>query len=84
MYSSWQKPLSWAILLFGFAFLYVPIIVLIVYSFNESRLVTVWSGFSLKWYGELFNDRQMMRAVGVSLRIAFMSSLFLEVIFSAN
>ena len=74
MYSSWQKPLSWAILLFGFAFLYVPIIVLIVYSFNESRLVTVWSGFSLKWYGELFNDRQMMRAVGVSLRIAFMSA----------
>ncbi len=74
MHSSWQKVLSWGILFFGFAFLYVPIIVLIVYSFNESRLVTVWSGFSLKWYGELFNDRQMMKAVGVSLRIAFMSA----------
>jgi putrescine transport system permease protein len=74
MDSTWQKGLSWGILLLGFAFLYVPIIVLIVYSFNESRLVTVWSGFSLKWYGELFNDKQMMRAVGVSLRIAFMSA----------
>ncbi len=74
MHSSWQKALSWGILALGFAFLYVPIIVLIVYSFNESRLVTVWSGFSLKWYGELFSDRQMMKAVGVSLRIAFMSA----------
>ena len=74
MDSTWQKGLSWGILFLGFAFLYVPIIVLIVYSFNESRLVTVWSGFSLKWYGELFNDSQMMRAVGVSLRIAFMSA----------
>lgn len=74
MDSTWQKSLSWGILFLGFAFLYVPIIVLIVYSFNESRLVTVWSGFSLKWYGELFNDSQMMRAVGVSLRIAFMSA----------
>jgi putrescine transport system permease protein len=55
----------------GFVFLYAPIVSLVVYSFNESRLVTVWTGFSLKWYGELFRDRQLMDAVWVSLRVAF-------------
>lgn len=58
-------------LLLGFLFLYVPIFSLIVYSFNESRLVTVWSGFSLKWYGELFRDRLMLDAAWMSLKIAF-------------
>jgi putrescine transport system permease protein len=57
-------------LVFGFAFLYVPILSVIVYSFNESRLVTVWGGFSMKWYGVLFADRQMLQAVWLSLRIA--------------
>ncbi|PIQ37822.1 MAG: putrescine ABC transporter permease PotI [Lysobacterales bacterium CG17_big_fil_post_rev_8_21_14_2_50_64_11] len=58
-------------LIFGFAFLYLPIVILMVYSFNESRLVTVWSGFSLKWYGELFDDTQLMDAAWTSLRVAF-------------
>lgn len=58
-------------LLLGFLFLYVPMFSLIVYSFNESRLVTVWSGFSLKWYGELFRDRLMLDAAWMSLKIAF-------------
>ena len=58
-------------LLLGFLFLYGPIFSLIVYSFNESRLVTVWSGFSLKWYGELFRDRLMLDAAWMSLKIAF-------------
>ncbi len=58
-------------LVLGFIFLYAPILSLIVYSFNESRLVTVWSGFSVKWYGELFRDQQMMAAAWVSIRIAF-------------
>ena len=62
---------SLSLLLLGFVFLYGPILSLVVYSFNESRLVTVWTGFSLKWYGELFNDRQLMDAVWVSLRVAF-------------
>lgn len=62
------------ILLAGFLFLYAPIAVLMVYSFNESRLVTVWAGFSTKWYGELFQDDQMMGAVWMSLKIAFMSA----------
>ena len=55
----------------GFVFLYAPILSLIVYSFNESRLVTVWSGFSVKWYGELFRDQQMMSAAWVSVQVAF-------------
>ncbi len=63
--------LRWAILAFGFAFLYVPILVLIVYSFNESRLASVWSGFSFKWYGELIRDQSMLDAAWVSLRVAF-------------
>jgi putrescine transport system permease protein len=57
-------------LVLGFAFLYVPILSMVVYSFNESRLVTVWGGFSVKWYGELFENRQMLQAAWLSLRIA--------------
>ncbi|GAB2506189.1 ABC transporter permease subunit [Arenimonas alkanexedens] len=55
----------------GFVFLYAPILSLIIYSFNESRLVTVWSGFSVKWYVELFQDQQMMDAAWVSIQVAF-------------
>jgi putrescine transport system permease protein len=57
-------------LVIGFAFLYIPILSVIIYSFNESKLVTVWGGFSTKWYGELLADRQMLDAVWLSLRIA--------------
>lgn len=60
-----------AMLVLGFVFLYAPILSLMVYSFNESRLVTVWSGFSLKWYGELFRDKQLMDAAWVSIKVAF-------------
>jgi len=63
------SPLTGA-LFFGYAFLYVPIFLLIVYSFNENRLVTIWSGFSLKWYGELFHNEQLLGAAYLSLRIA--------------
>lgn len=59
---------------FGFAFLYAPIALLIVYSFNESRLVTVWSGFSTKWYGELLQNQQMLGAAWLSLRIAMVNA----------
>jgi len=58
----------------GYAFLYVPIVVLVVYSFNESRLVAVWSGFSVRWYGELLRDQQIMSAAWLSLRIAATSA----------
>ena len=59
------------VLLLGFLFLYVPMFSLIVFSFNESRMVTVWSGFSVKWYGELFRDQLMLDAAWMSLKIAF-------------
>lgn len=55
---------------FGFAFLYIPILSLIVYSFNESRLVTVWAGFSTKWYVALFQNQQVLDAARLSLKIA--------------
>jgi putrescine transport system permease protein len=54
----------------GFAFLYIPILLLIVYSFNASRLVTVWAGFSTKWYGELMRNEAMLDAAWVTLRVA--------------
>src|SRR5688572_26549267 len=59
-----------SMLVFGFAFLYVPILSMIVFSFNESKLVTVWGGFSTKWYAQLLNNRQMLEAAWLSLRIA--------------
>src|SRR5690606_26816716 len=65
------RMLRWAVLVLGFAFLFLPIVLLVVYSFNSSRLATVWAGFSVKWYGELMRDRQMLDAAWVSLRIAF-------------
>ncbi|MGI9274882.1 MAG: ABC transporter permease subunit, partial [Endozoicomonas sp.] len=55
----------------GLVFLYLPMLILVFYSFNASRMVTVWAGFSTKWYVELFQDRQLMGAVWMSLRIAF-------------
>ena len=68
------SPLLKTMLVVGFVFLYAPILSLIVYSFNESKLVTVWSGFSLKWYGELFRDDGIMKAAWVSIRIAFFTA----------
>ncbi len=61
-------------LVVGFAFLYIPILSLIVYSFNESKLVTVWAGFSTKWYGELLGNQQILGAAWLSLKIAAMSA----------
>ena len=66
-----QRAVNWTVLGLGFAFLYVPVFILMVYSFNESRLATVWSGFSFKWYGELFRDKQMLQAAWVSIKVAF-------------
>lgn len=57
-------------LLFGFAFLYIPILSLVFYSFNKSRLVTVWGGFSTEWYGKLFQNQQILEAAWLSLRVA--------------
>lgn len=59
-----------AVLGLGLVFLYAPILVLIVYSFNASRLVTVWGGWSLHWYGELFRNPRMLDAAALSLSVA--------------
>jgi len=58
----------------GFVFLYAPIIALIVYSFNRSKLVTVWGGWSIKWYSELFKNDQIIDAALLSLKIALISA----------
>jgi putrescine transport system permease protein len=62
------------VLTLGFAFLYIPIASLIVYSFNESRLVTVWGGFSTKWYGALIHNQQILNAAWLSLKVAAVSA----------
>jgi putrescine transport system permease protein len=69
-----RSPLLNVWLVLGFTFLYAPIIILIIFSFNESKLVTVWAGFSTKWYGELLQDKQMLSAAWLSLRLALMSA----------
>jgi putrescine transport system permease protein len=63
-----------ASLALGTAFLYLPILILVIYSFNASRLVTVWGGWSLRWYHEFFNDRAMIDAAWMSLRVAAVSA----------
>lgn len=65
-----NRWLPFSLLAFGYAFLYLPVFLLVIYSFNESRLVTVWSGFSVKWYRELLNNRQLLDAAWLSIRIA--------------
>jgi putrescine transport system permease protein len=68
---SWFNVVS---ITLGFAFLYIPILLLVIYSFNASRLVTVWGGFSLKWYGELFSNQQLMDAAWVTIRVGLVSA----------
>lgn len=67
-------PFTITTLVAGFAFLYLPILLLIVYSFNDSRLVTVWGGFSTRWYAALFQNQALLHAAWVTLRVAFVSA----------
>lgn len=69
-----------SVLAFGFAFLYIPILSMMVYSFNASRLATVWGGFSTKWYVSLFSNKQVIDALLLSLKIALISSSVATVI----
>lgn len=72
-----MRRLTWfntTALTLGFAFLYLPMIILIIYSFNESKLVTVWAGFSTKWYGELLGNEAFLSAAWVTLKVAVFSS----------
>ena len=74
---SWFNATS---LTFGFAFLYLPILILVIYSFNASKLVTVWGGFSTKWYGELLRDQAFLDAAWVTLKVAVASSTIATVL----
>src|SRR3979490_2180785 len=68
------SPFHVPALALGFSFLYLPMVILVIYSFNASRLVTVWGGWSLRWYTEFFNDRAMLDAAWMSLRVAAVSA----------
>ncbi len=76
-------PLTWfnaTALTLGFAFLYVPILILVVFSFNASRAVTVWGGFSTQWYAALFRNQALMDAAWVTVRIALVSAMLATVL----
>jgi putrescine transport system permease protein len=68
------SPFNVTALALGLAFLYLPIVILVIYSFNASRLVTVWGGWSTRWYAEFFNDRAMLDAAWMSLRVGVVSA----------
>jgi len=74
---SWFNVTS---LTLGFAFLYLPMLILIAYSFNESKLVTVWAGFSTKWYGELLQNDAFLDAAWITLKVAVISSTFATIL----
>jgi putrescine transport system permease protein len=73
MNTGWSR-FNIASVVLGFAFLYLPILLLVVYSFNESRLVTVWGGFSTKWYVEMLQNEGLMNAAWVTLRVGLLSA----------
>ena len=74
---TWFNAVS---LTLGFAFLYFPMVILVIYSFNESKLVTVWAGFSTKWYGELLRDEQWRSAAWITFQVAVISSTIATVL----
>ena len=67
-------------LCFGFAFFYIPILSMILFSFNDSRLATVWGGFSIRWYVELFRNEKVIEAARLSLKIALISATFATIL----
>ena len=76
--SSSSHKLSWFLkgsLAAGLLFLYIPLFILVIYSFNDSKLVTVWGGFSTKWYGVLMDNDVILNAARLSIKLAAMSSL---------
>ena len=75
-----MSPFNVVSLTLGFVFLYIPMLILVVYSFNASKLVTVWAGFSTQWYGELFQNEAFLDAAWVTLRVAVISSTIATVL----
>ncbi|MEJ2178774.1 MAG: putrescine ABC transporter permease PotI, partial [Gammaproteobacteria bacterium] len=64
------------VLSFGMAFLYIPMILLVIYSFNKSKIVPIWGGFSTRWYKVLFESEEVWAAVSLSLKIAIVNATF--------
>ncbi len=79
MNRAWS-PFNITSVVLGFAFLYIPILILIIYSFNESRLVTVWAGFSTQWYASAFQNEGLVSAAWVTLRVALVSATIATVL----
>ena len=78
-----MRRLTWfntTSLTLGFALLYLPMVILVIYSFNSSKLVTVWAGFSTKWYGELMRNEAFLDAAWVTIKVAVLSSTFATVL----
>ena len=75
-----QSRLIISVLAFGYAFLYIPLVSVIFYSFNDSKLATVWGGFSTRWYGELLKNDQILDATFLSLKIAATSATFATIL----
>lgn len=78
-----MKRTSWfniSSLVLGFSFLYLPILLLVIFSFNESRLVTVWGGFSTKWYSEMWQNQGLIDAAWVTLRVGLLSATIATVL----
>ena len=75
-----RSPLLWAASLLVYAFLYIPLIVVVVFSFNDSKLNAEWVGFTLDWYRKLASDGEMLQAAGNSLLIAITASVLATVL----
>ena len=75
-----RGPLLLTIAVFGYAFLYIPILSVVVYSFNDSRLVTLWGGFSLRWYASLLDNDAVISAALLSLQIAIATATIATVL----
>ena len=78
-----MRRLTWfntTSLTLGFAFLYLPMVILVIYSFNSSKLVTVWAGFSTNWYGELMRNEAFLDAAWETIKVAVLSSTFATVL----
>jgi len=74
------SPFNAVSLTLGFAFLYLPIVLLVIFSFNASQLVTVWGGFSLKWYAALLANKQLLDAARVSLLVGLTTATLATVL----
>lgn len=77
--SNWSR-FNIASIIFGFAFLYLPIVLLVIFSFNESKLVTVWAGFSTRWYVQLLHNQALLEAAWVTIRVALISATIATVL----